>query len=291
MNNQVILSALQSQLTAKEAELELQKTSIVEPALKAITEEVLQSLRVDVSPLIPNISIDHSRLEIMRNNGERWSSMTVYLERNWRSDDKATHVKINWYGSSATLEDQNTLNDVQIFGAVASKLQWIQHEFINNWSPKIAQVANTTSDLETSIYELRRNVTSVENQIREEGINSYKKEGFSCELTPTLNIARDWDTEGHPYVLVSSVPNIKLSTGRSRWDYVCAKSFKVLKTNKYKTTLEITQSDDRVVERTVSAKSFDEFIYEVYEWQTKRSKEHNDKITERFENQYAKQSA
>ena len=127
--------------------------------------------------------------------------------------------------------------------------------------------------------------------MRNDGIDSYKKEGFVCTLTPTLNISRDWEAEGNPYQLQSSIPNIQLSTGRGKWDYVFAKSFKILKTNKYKTTLEVTQSDDRVIERTVTARSFDQFISEVYDWQTDKAKVHNDKITERFNTQYAKQSA
>lgn len=128
-------------------------------------------------------------------------------------------------------------------------------------------------------------------QIRDEGISNYKKEGFSCALTPTLNIVRDWEAEGNPHKITESIPNIQLSTGRGKWDYVYAKSFKILKTNKYKTTLEITQTDDRVIERTVTARSFDQFISEVFDWQTDKAKVHNDKITERFNTQYAKQSA
>ena len=81
--------------------------------------------------------------------------------------------------------------------------------------------------------------------------------------------------------------NIKLSTGRSKWDYVYAKAFKVIKTNKYKTTLEVTLGDDKIVEHTVTARSFNDFIDEVYNWQTERSKEHNDKMTERFNTRYA----
>jgi hypothetical protein len=150
------------------------------------------------------------------------------------------------------------------------------------------EINNTTHDLETSIGEIKRNIYSVENEIKAEGINSYKKEGFLCTLTPALNVQRNWDAEGQPYEIVENIPNIKLTTGRSKWDYVYAKSFKVLKTNKYKTTLEITQSDDRVIERTVTARSFDQYIQDVYNWQTTIAKDHNDKTTERFNTHYAK---
>ena len=68
---------------------------------------------------------------------------------------------------------------------------------------------------------------------------------------------------------------------------VYAKAFKVIKTNKYKTTLEVTLGDDKILEHTVTARSFNDFIDEVYNWQTERSKEHNDKMTERFNTRYA----
>jgi hypothetical protein len=100
----------------------------------------------------------------------------------------------------------------------------------------------------------------------------------------------EWN-EDRPYILKGTIPNIKLSIGRSRWDYVYAKSFKVLKTNKYKTTLEVTLGDNRIVEYRVSAKSFDNFIEQIYAWQTSVAEKHNDKMTEKFNNQYASKKA
>jgi len=292
MNNQIILSALESQLASKQSELESHSTSVSDPASKKLTQEVLQSLRENVSTLIPNITIDTNRLEIMRSDEprSRYSSVTVSLESNWRSEYKTLDIKMNWYGSSASLKEENTLNDVQVFGAVAAKLAWIEYEFINNWRPAIVEIDKIPQNIQNEIRQINYSIQSVKNQMRNDGIDSYKKEGFICTLTPTLNISRDWEAEGNPYQLQSSIPNIKLSTGRGKWDYVFAKSFKVLKTNKYKTTLEVTQSDDRVIERTITARSFDQFISEVYDWQTDKAKVHNDKITERFNTQYAKQS-
>jgi hypothetical protein len=286
MNNQVILSALESQLATKKQELELHETSTSEPAFKALTQEVLDSLRENVSTLIPSITLTSDRIEVMKNS-QRWSSVTIYLENDWRSDfpsEKRTScAKMNWYGSSATTKEENVLIDVQIFGAVASKLAWIEYEFINNWRPKLVEIGKISSDLQEEIRKIYSSIYSTQYQIRQQGIASYKQVGFSCTIIPTLNIQRDWDTEGHPELLKETIANIKLQIGRSKWDYIYAKSFKVIKTNKYKTTLEVTLGDDRVVEYTVTAKSFDNFIDSVYEWQTINAKKHNDKITERFE--------
>ena len=293
MNNEIILSALESQLVSKKAELESYETSTSEPAFKAITQEVLESLRNTVSNLIPSITLDNSRIEIMKSsNPNSWSALTISLQNDWRSTFPSENriplsAKMNWYGSSATTQEENILNDVQIFGAVAAKLAWIEYELLNNWRPKLIQISKPVEEMRSEIRKIDSSIRDIKWKIRQEGIDRYKQEGFSCTVTPTLNIECDWNQESRPYILKENTPSIKLSIGRSKWDYVYAKSFKVIKTNKYKTTLEVTLVDDKVVEHTVTAKSFNDFIDEVYNWQTERSKEHNDKMTEKFNTRYA----
>ena len=288
MNNQIILSALESQFVIKKAERDSYETSTSEPAFKATTQEVLESLRNNVSALIPSIMLDESRIEIMKcSNSNSWSALTISLQNDWRSEDRKLYTKMNWYGSSATLQEENILNDVQIFGAVAAKLAWIEYEFLNNWRPKLLEINKPIQEMQSEIRKIDSSIHDIKYKIRQEGIDTYKTEGFSCTITPALNIEMDWEAEARPYILKSSIPSIKLSTGRSKWDYVYAKAFKVIKTNKYKTTLEVTLGDDKIVEHTVTARSFNDFIDEVYNWQTERSKEHNDKMTERFNTRYA----
>ena len=288
MNNQIILSALESQLVIKKAERDSYETSTSEPAFKAMTQEVLESLRNNVSALIPSIMLDESRIEIMKcSNSNSWSALTISLQNDWRSEDRKLYTKMNWYGSSATTQEENILNDVQIFGAVAAKLAWIEYEFLNNWRPKLLEINKPIQEMQSEIRKIDSSIHDIKYKIRQEGIDTYKTEGFSCTITPALNIEMDWEAEARPYILKSSIPSIKLSTGRSKWDYVYAKAFKVIKTNKYKTTLEVTLGDDKIVEHTVTARSFNDFIDEVYNWQTERSKEHNDKMTERFNTRYA----
>jgi len=288
MNNQIILSALESQLVIKKAERDSYETSTSEPAFKATTQEVLESLRNNVSALIPSIMLDENRVEIMKcSNPNSWSALTVSLQNDWRSEDRKLYAKMNWYGSSATLQEENILNDVQIFGAVAAKLAWIEYEFLNNWRPKLLEINKPIQEMQSEIRKIDSSIHDIKYKIRQEGIDTYKTEGFSCTITPALNIEMDWEAEERPYILKENTPSIKLSTGRSKWDYVYAKAFKVIKTNKYKTTLEVTLSDDKVVEHTVTARSFNDFIDEVYNWQTERSKEHNDKMTEKFNTRYA----
>ena len=287
MDNQIILTALQTQLATKKEERDAYETSTSEPAFKALSDEVLASLRENVSPLIPKITLSDSRIEIMKCSGPNssWSSMTISLEQNWRASasyTKEQFVKINWYASSATREHENVLNDLQIFGAVAAKLAWIEYEFINNWRPRLIEINKPCDLMRADIYQIEYNIRTIEQKIIQEGISKYKEVGFSCQINKPLGIETDYDTEGNPPRLKEHDAYLKLSTGRSKWDYIFPQSFKVLKTNKYKTTLEITFDNTKTKEFTVSAKSFDSFIADVYRWQTGQSETHNKSITEKF---------
>ena len=289
MNNEIILSALESQLANKRAELESYETSTSEPAFKAMTQEVLEVLRDNVCVLIPGIILDESRIEIMKcASRNTWSALTISLQNDWNSKDRTLYAKMNWYASSATIQEENILNDVRIFGAVAAKLAWIEHEFLNIWRPRLLEINKPVQEMSSEIRNIDSSIREIKSKIRQEGIDSYKQQGFSCTITPTLNIECDWNQESRPYILKENTPNIKLSIGRSKWDYVYAKSFKVVKTNKYKTTLEVIQFDQgNVKEYTVTAKAFDDFITEVYLWQTENAKSHNEKMTEKFNTRYA----
>ncbi len=71
-------------------------------------------------------------------------------------------------------------------------------------------------------------------------------------------------------------------------------AFKVLKTNKYKTTLEVVRTTHHPTDpvRTgtyeVTATRFDQFIQEVYDWQNGGSQLNNENVTKRFNSHYKK---
>ena len=130
--------------------------------------------------------------------------------------------------------------------------------------------------------------------MKQEDLDRYKKEGFSLTLDKCLDITRNYDVENSDYELIEKDARAKLQTGRSNHDYVNVSAFKVLKTNKYKTTLEIVQtnyySTDPVMVRTyeVTSAKFDQFIQEVYDWQNGGSKLNTERVTTRFEKNYKK---
>ena len=293
MNNQITLTALETLLATKTAESEAYYEIVYNPAIKSKTTEIFSWLRDNVSKLIPKIEASSNRIEIMKSASPHgWNACTIYLEREWKTEE--TYCKLNWYGSSATSSDQNVLNDLQIFGAIAANLSKIEHQFINYWKPSFEAIEDGTRQLNTEIYGIKNTISQLKSEIRQEDLARYKKEGFSLTLNKLLSINRNWELENIEYELIESDPTIKLQIGRSNHDYVHVSAFKVLKTNKYKTTLEVTHSthhpSDPVKTRTheVTATRFDQFIQEVYDWQNGGSQLNSENTTKRFNSHYKK---
>lgn len=293
MNKQITLTALETLLATKTAECEAYFETVYNPAIKSKTTEIFSWLRDNVSNLIPKIEASSNRIEIMKSASPHgWSACTIYLEREWKTEE--TYCKMNWYGSSATSSDQNILNDLQIFGAVAANLSKIEHEFINNWKPSFMAIEDGTRQLNTEIYGIKDTIATLKSEIRQEDLDRYKKEGFSLTLDKYLDVDRNWDIENSDYELIEKDARIKLQIGRSNHDYVQVSGFKILKTNKYKTTLEVSVTNYRPTDPThvrtyeVTAAKFDQFIQEVYDWQNGGSKETNDRAKTRFERNYKK---
>ena len=293
MDKQITLTALETLLATKKAESEAYFETVRNPAIKSKTTEIFSWFRDNVSNLIPKIEASSNRIEIMKSTSPHgWTGCTIYLEREWKTDEQ--YCRMNWYGSSANVSDQNTLNDLQIFGAIAANLSKIEHEFINDWKPSFDAIEDGCKQLNTEIYGIQNTISQLKSEIRQDGLNRYKKEGFSLTLDKYLDIERVWEKENIEYELIEKDARIKLQTGRSNSDYVNVSAFKVLKTNKYKTTLEIVQtnyySTDPVKVRTyeVTAAKFDQFIQEVYDWQNGGSKLNTERTTTRFERSYKK---
>ena len=293
MNKQITLTALETLFATKKAESEAYFETVRNPATKSKNTEIFSWFRDNVSNLIPKIDASSNRIEIMKSTSPHgWTGCTIYLEREWKTDEQ--YCRMNWYGSSANVSDQNTLNDLQIFGAIAANLSKIEHEFINDWKPSFDAIEDGCKQLNTEIYGIQNTISQLKSEIRQEDLDRYKKEGFSLTLDKYLEIEKNWDNENSDYELIEKDARIKLQTGRSNHDYAQVSAFKILKTNKYKTTLEVSLTNYRSTDprsvRTyeVTSAKFDQFVQEAYNWQNGGSKEINDRAKTRFERNYKK---
>lgn len=283
MSNQIVLNALNAQLTQKKNELNEYRDNIYNPALEALRIDILNWLREHVSPKIPNVSACQDRIEIMKTESPTsgWGACTVSL--NYDFSSKTYSVKMNWYGSSATVDEENTRLDVEIFGAIASKLHVIEYQFLNVWSPAFMEIDTPLETMQIEIRDIERSIRQAESDIRVKELNNYKQVGFECTLNKRLDCEINWDLEDHSYELKERDHHIQLSFGRSNYDYVLVNSFKVLTINKYKASIEIINNDGPnfgVYE--VSAKKFNDFIEKVYNWQNSGSEKYANDSRERF---------
>jgi hypothetical protein len=288
MSNKIILSALNAQLLEKQKNVSDYREQEYSPKNEALRSDILKWFRDNVSQKIPNITASEHSIEISRSNtpNSSWGGCTLSLDMDYRTRNPIS-VKMNWYGSSARLEDENTLIDVEIFGAIASKLGIISHEFINNWYVASKNISAKLEELEYEIYEINKSIRQIESDIRAEGLDSYKKEGFELTLDKNTTCERNWDSEDRAYEIKESNRTTKLSTGRSNYDYVWVTSFKILKINKYKVSVEVIQDKGESTEKIrvceVSAKKFNDFIEDVYDWQNGGSQRSAVEAAKRYE--------
>ena len=272
MNNKTILSALHAQVETKTAEYNKIVDEQQTPALRAKYDEVLVWLRENVSSLIPSITLDIDRLEINKTGrSNTWSAATVYINTDWRTEEK--HAKLNWYSSSATLEDKNELNDVQVFGQLAAHLAKIEWMMINEWSPSLRFINSSANTLEKELDELKRSIRDIETKVAGEEKLAYSKVGFDLQFkkfkcTKYREPKDGVNVEGMDLVEYSK--SLQLKTGRGRWDYVNVYGYKVLGCAKGKYIIQYNLDEDNVkkYQIVVTEKNMKAFIDDVYQWES-----------------------
>jgi hypothetical protein len=272
MNNKTILSALHAQVETKTAEYNKIVDEQQTPQLRAKSDEVLTWLRENVSSLIPSITLDIDRLEINKTGrSNTWSAATVYINTDWKTEAK--YAKLNWYSSSATLEDKNELNDVQVFGQLAAHLAKIEWMMINEWSPSLRYINASANALEKELDELKRSIRDIETKVAGEEKLAYSKIGFDLQFkkfkcTKYREPKDGVNVEGMDLVEYSK--SLQLKTGRGRWDYVNVYGYKVLGCAKGKYIIQYNLDEDNVkkYQIVVTEKNMKAFIDDVYYWES-----------------------
>ena len=288
MNKQIILEALEAQHKTKQAEIEAYENDVVKPAYEVQNAKVQLWFRENVSSLISHLSATSDKIEIAKSgDGSQWSACTIYLSTDWRSEPRSKFAEFNWYSSRANGKETAILTDVQIFGAVAAKFKEIESMMIEVWHPAFIEIYSELNKMERECSNLSTTISNTKHEIANEEKNRYKQVGFSCELNGKKYINTNWETNE---VSLDDVKHqIKLQTGRSKWDYVYISAFKVKAINKYKCTLEISNDMHALKEITITTNRFYDFIEDVFNWQNGGSESDIKYITDRYNRRYAKQ--
>ncbi len=273
MNNKTILSALHAQVETKTAEYNKIVDEQQTPDLRAKRDEVLAWLRENVSSLIPSITLEVDRLEINKTGRSTysWSAATIYINTDWRTQEK--HAKLNWYSSSATLEDENELNDVQVFGQLAAHLAKIEWMMINEWGPALRYINDSANVLKKELGELKRSIRDIETKVADEEKLAYSRIGFELQFkkfkgTKYREPKDGVNEEGMDLVDYSKM--IELKTGRGRWDYVRVYGYKVLgcARGKYIIQYNLDENNEKKHQIIITEKNMKAFIEDVYQWES-----------------------
>jgi hypothetical protein len=296
MNNKTILSALHAQVETKTAEYNKIVDEQQTPQLRAKRDEVLAWLRENVSSLIPSITLEVDRLEINKTGRSNvWSAATVYINTDWRTEDK--HAKLNWYSSSATLEDKNELNDVQVFGQLAAHLAKIEWMMINEWGPALRFINASANTLEKELSELKRSIRDVETKVADEEKLAYSKIGFDLQFKKFKGVKYNEPKDGEVNVeLLDYSKSIQLKTGRGRWDYVNVYGYKILgfAKGKYIIQYNLDENNEKKYQIVVTEKNVNAFIDDVYQWESVGCDRATAQQTEKYnriQNQFASSKA
>lgn len=292
MNNNLtlFLSMLETNLSQKQDEAKTLYESTTKSALESISAGALSWLQENVNPLIQKIELSYDRLEIMKyGDSSRWGGCFVNLLSRYQGSTVNKYAEMGWYSSRATTKDGFVLTDVQIFGSVAKCLNEIENEMIYNWNPQIEETKSQEYKLDKEIHVIEMEISKVKNAIRTEKIEEYKTLGRlrACSIPVIFNISDGVATLEAKIESTSNKNPIQLVYGRSRYDYVYIKAFKILEKKKGgKFSVEVTmhgydnRSKTSVFE--ITAKNLDNLVEQYYVWENETVNRLSKKETEKY---------
>lgn len=224
----------------------------------------------------------------------RHDAITVYHYERYKEEAKA---KLSYYSKEVEYNDTKSIAYLKSLGMIATLLPQINFA-MNEWKAEYRQYAQKRyATFEQPISETNQAIRTIEAQIAEETIASYKKPGYQHTISPRTMCERDWSVSEYDcieaYTLETKPQYFDLQTGRGRYDHVRVYAFEVVGPAKGgKVELNImTSCDPNEVTFTpiqVTKNRFDEFIATVHYWESFQRNEEYEKQTERYNRHISK---
>jgi hypothetical protein len=282
MNKQIILDALASQFATKQNEFEQYESAVYDPAIAGLNKSISDwfSSVINVSPY--SVQYTGDTLEIVPVEDGRWpSAINIRKQYSYRNED--TYYDIDYRNSHNKV---NTINMYYLttLGKVAQHSALIIDNIENEWKPAYKEIYKPYYELNSELYRLEQEVNRIKQEIHENNREIYKEIGFQHAISPQL-ICEIVDYSTSNYELVSKPKYFNLTTGRGRWDYSNVVEYRVIGRGKYnKVQLMVKDHPDRDwMDIEVKQDYFDEFIADVYQWETNGKQISDESQTKRFE--------
>lgn len=288
MNNQVMLEALEAQLSVKQSQVDKYREEVYSPQLQELKKNTVDRLNSTLCPdryLIKAVDIHSESLAISTNERDRYGSTIRFETRGWNDENRT--YRFVWYSGEATTEEGGGDRDYGILvGRISEKFDEMLILVKDNVLPTYRKLEKDLDAVNSSVNELERSIRQLKQNIELEAKKEYYKPGFHLKLKEYKTL--DWVdiADGSDERMLVSQPGvIKMVVGRSKYDNEWVREFKVIKKKGYKYELEVVTNytDGKTKTVEVTEMRMEEFVDSVYHWETIEA----DKKTKRAEERFA----
>lgn len=281
-NKQVMLEALQAQLLVKQNEVSEYTTNVFNVNLQSLNDEILEWFHQNIRLSILKADISSESLT-MHTQKDRWANRLEFSIINTWREKEALEFQFNW-SSGNTHSDPNDIEYGITIGRICQNYETIKDLFLNNWSKRCKEISIALRQLQSPIDALHRSIRELESDIENDQKASFMKPGFSLKLKSYKSIewVRSEDYSSNDRELQDKPGELKLQTGRSKYDYTFVREFTVNKKVGYKYELTIVDYGGNTRNYQVTTKQFEDFIDKVVSWQNKDAQEKSDYAVKRF---------
>jgi hypothetical protein len=276
----VLYNALASQLEAKKADCERYNNEIHTPAFETLRESVKEWFISKINTKFEKFEFTGDQITL-NTSGDNWRGDVNIRIRGWSSENRYT--ELDWNGDTINSKETLSLLDKAILiGEMATNFHLIENKFRINWYPQYLKITDEKNEYNKSYDELKTALKSLENEIRQDTIESMKQIGFEIKsFKPYVYTDYDYIDNERKFYIKERLKDIPVQISRSKYDKVYASGFKILskKGNKYK--VEIYRENNM---RTydILEKKFDDFVDKVAHWESYEADEKKNNANERL---------
>ena len=280
-NKQVMLEALEAQLLIKQNEADEYTKEVFNPQVQELNDSILEWFHQNIRLSLIKAEIASEGLT-MHVQKERWASRLEFSIRNyWREKD--SEFQFCW-SSGNTNSDSNDIEYGIVIGRMCENYEAIKDLVMNDWTIKYKEMNSKRNNVFEPVNQLTSSIWALKNEIENDQKTSFMKPGFSLKLKTYKNI--EWvhseDGDSNERELQDLPGEIKLQTGRSKYDYTFVREFKVNKKIGYKYDITVVDHSDRTRNYQVTEKQFGEFIDHVVKWENTGAQQKTEKAVTRF---------
>lgn len=281
-NKQVMLEALEAQLLVKEAEVNQYAQEVINPQVQELNDSILEWFHQNIRLSLEKAEIGSEGLT-MHTQKDRWPNRLEFSIRNYWRNEEAPEFQFCW-SSGNTYSDSHDIEYGITIGRICENHDTIKDLVLNDWTVKYKALSKSLRDLQNPVQELQSSIYSLKSQILDDQKESYMKPGFSLKLKSYKSI--EWvssDENTNDRELQDKPGEVKLQTGRSKYDSVFVREFTVNNKVGYKYHLTIVDHNDRTRTFQVTKLQFENFIHDVDEWENRKAQDRTDAAIKRFD--------